>query len=399
MSEYNYNKFISSLKSEEIKVIKYELIKSINYYIIDFENIYSSTVQILNDQYINKVIIIDYFNNLINYLDSNTFKNNILKHLFINKCEFVLSYELFFDKNNTKILDNIFELVSKEFERLTFKYYLNINVDTLNINNNDLISLIETGLPKDKSELFMFNDKKFVNTNKEVIDLKELFVLENYFPNTKTIIKYISKIIKENKNNYIYLPLYLMGKSKIFDTNNHGYFKIFYQYKDYYTNLITSIGESFSNYEITFVISNVMNYDVFIKWEVVIKKINPRFKVGLVIEDFEFLQNGIETINIDTVIINLDYINNNNFYKKPINQIYFKKYYLDNLRNLKALINLDKEELIIVTNIDNLTEIIEKLVIMGFKIFTFKEKDLEKLENSMEFYNSRRGKYIKSAIL
>ncbi|VEU80088.1 hypothetical protein [Haploplasma axanthum] len=246
---------------------------------------------------------------------------------------------------------------------------------------------------------------EFINNNSEneygtltmYIDLREFYKESDYFPTIDFIFENIKNRIIGVRKIYIVLPIFLTTKSLIFDSMNHGYHKVYYEYERYYQKLFDRLSKL--DVETYFIISNFMRYKDFKMWSSSIKKqfLKDQIKIGIMIEDYDVVYD-FEDDNIDLYIIDYDSVLEDFSDKKCISYQEFKENFENLYRDVHLYVKEKKRCLVVKTTELNNEKIIEKLFIMGFKSFIYDNKNNQYIINSINNYMSRRGKYSTKTI-
>lgn len=269
---------------------------------------------------------------------------------------------------------------------------------------NESISIYEKReyLPINKLiESLKYNDlERRVEIHNNYLDLRRYYNSSEYFPSIKKITNVVEEYTNLNEEVIIVFPLYLDEEQGIFNSKKQGYFKIYYEFSDYYNKLICEIIKINKLNKITIILPNLMRYKDYISWEVVIKNIaknnKKNIRVGLVLEDYEMYFDIGDKKLPEFVIIDYKEINHNSNEDKIINFKNFKGFFESKFRDIHAILKNAKIEHYILLESMNNEQIIEKMIIMGFKKYIYDSQNSLSLVNSINNHSSRRGIFKKN---
>lgn len=356
---------MDNLKSKYLKI--YEMLQN---YEEDFLLINKSLSSILQKKYkkiFKALVLINEIKNQINYVINN--KEN--KEYIINFYKYLENRE----KEPNIYYDVVINEVISIYED---NYHLEQKSDIKTLKYNDIEK----------------NYKSFNN----YIDLRIYYNSNNYLPSVNRAVEIINKKTINNEEIMIVFPLFLDEEKGIFNSKKQGYFKIYYEFSDYYEKLINEIIKTPNN--ITILLPNLMRYKDYISWEVVIKNVaknhNRSVRVGLILDDYHMLIDLEENKLPEFVLIDYEEMNDNNNEGKTIDFKNFKGYFETKFRDIHAFLKNAKIEHYIFINRINNEQIIEKLIIMGFKKFIFDDEVYPALVNSINNHCSRRGIFKKN---
>lgn len=432
MNYYNKINYLNTITNIESIVIKDNYLNTVSTLLKD-EMYYLYISNFFNaDGILKSEVIKSFLNDFLMFIKDECFDNNIYKKMYLFKRKYSLDLQLLFNERHQETINEIYKSLKINLDKIIFESYiktyqeksliyldnllliytLNLEVkkhtfilNKLTYNSTELIYnlgidsyLINSSLEVPKSVLITANKKDYLTNNKTIIDLRILYKDHSYIPTFDVVEEFLINNLSKSKENYVIFPLFLKGESTILKSNNHGYFRIYYEFKNFYDRLSELLIKMMNTYKVIIIIPNTMNLTVYKKWELYLKSSFSEIKVGLLVDDFDIVNDFNEYSNFDGLIIDLDYINNNNFDNELLSKEYFNDNYLDSLRELKAVLLSKTDNYIISSKYMNNSEIIEKMVIIGYKNFYFDVKKLPFLQKTLENYYNRRGKYIKKSI-
>lgn len=377
-------------KTKQITIVGEYQNEILDYY---FNNIYSTPTQLksfilynlldkLNSN-LNKLINDDKFNlfNIIKTIKHSVYSKAIstVKDEF-NKDKYYYFFKVMFEKKvlddylekqynpiieMIKIKDYVLPLLYKHKKKTQFLY-----AKEEVVNKANRLKLVNN----QKSQYLKLNEKyeKFNYFNDEVLNLSDLFN-ENSF----TTIKDVSQIINNNpKLKYIYLP---NDFTKASNLNQIGVYRI-----------TKDIIKQIKRKDVYYLVAPRANgYNKTLYWWHFINELNmPNIKTAIILRNYEDIYEVEKNPLVDLIIINYDDIS-----KKSTTLEKFKESSEQKLRFIKHVAKENKIEVAIKST--NLKEesVIEKLIIMGFRMFHYNDNHYKHVENSVLNYMSRRGKY------
>lgn len=444
---YDENQFLKILNNEEKERLRIDINDTLKKFNLEIENIFGGTGGYVNGN--SDILGLSYA--VINWSLHEIDDANMIEPGLILKYEeklkelkktFSYYYKDSVAKNIDRKTDEIAKIFVNQMKKLIFKFFLCKNSDakvieleelcfyhllTLNSNIDALIykkTLLDVEL---KIKMFGFNlikdgsnnkivkqnhnlEKRFeklglklINMNasynyhyeNNFIDLRTFYDQKDYHPNIDDIINYINDNFKKESELYITLPLFLETKSSLLESNNHGYMQFYFEFYYFSIRIIKKIGTLTDNYNLNILIPNTMSYEDYYWWYVSIKvflekRIN-KIKIGMFVDDVDMLYSYEREFETDIVLIDFDELSYN------LGEISYENFQLEleeGLRSIHDLLKYNKiPHPIKAVNLKN-EQVMEKLIMMGFKEFIYPNNSYQKLNNVLKNYGSRRGKYV-----
>ena len=413
MEAYKIEQFLKVLNKNELLIIKDSILDDLELYLVRLEGRSTYLSQSKNN-YLECEIAKGYLVEQLDFIKTREIDQVIIKQLYINKESYISSISLLITSISfRRIVNNMYILIKNVVEKNVFKYYINnlennkvyleeskiYHLTTILNTNIELITkkysqgakailknTITTVSNYDDIKLkpFEVSDKNIKDGKFNLIDLRNLFYDRDYFPTSNDIKEYLYKTLTKNNDNFIIMPLFLKGTSPFFNNRNHGYFEVFYDNIDFFSRLLKLLKEISINYEIRIIIPSIMRHECYFKWQTMIDKIIDKSDVlvGILLDDFDIVNEVIDKGKVGCILIDLDYINENNFQLKELNLTSFLDNYLVTLREIRDESNLEKNNLIIKSKSLNCEEVMRKLVNCGYKRFVFNSKNFAKINKN-----------------
>lgn len=380
----NCSNTIKKIKLDNWKKFTHELSDELKK-IIDFE--FNPKCEISKDFY---YLLIDELINDLNELNDlsllkamRIIKRNILKNkIVLNNYDLVdILYEALIEVLEVKIIE--YEIHNNFLSRihinklkmhhllLIIRHDIAISYDSIDVrfkNGKDLIRLLG-----ENSKRLEFNEKIQIYNNMDLINIGNAFITKTYFFMHNHLKDLLSKKIL-----YIDLDSIIDDKTKV----DKFYFKT--------KKLIENI-----EYELNVAIHSNNNRDELVYIGLILRSLNKnKVKIGLILNSFDEIYTINDDFLPDFIIVNLDlcvkYVNS---------YTVFKECAISNLRNLREITRELKIKAFIRSNKLANQNVIEKLIILGYKDFVYNVKHYNEIESSVYNYLSRRGKYSKTKIL
>lgn len=451
---YKEDEFLKTLNEDDIKQLKSNLINMVDLFNEELAVLYSgfsSTLKGYDDIYRLTTAVINWG---LYKIDD----DNLLTKGFINRFEVKLEsllnrYIKFCDQSlqdeiSVKIR-KLYKILINKTKKLIFKFFLckNPNLTIIKLeelcfyhlaaldNNIEIVCYKKTKLDIDymqktfnlkiykSDEIFNCNNSRldidfnkttklklnFINNNyndyfkskSNFIDLRLFYDQDDYHPNIIDLVNNIKKNIEIESELNIVLPIFLETNSELLDSNNHGYLKIYFEYYYFYKRIIQAISSLRDNYFINIIIPNSMNYEDYLWWYVTVKEIlevgkeETNVKVGVVLDDFSMIYDIEKYASTDFVVIDFDELSYNLEYDNNyLTFNTFKEELEIPLRDIREVLKSKNIKHLIKAYNLNDENIIEKLIIMGFKDFVYPQSLIKSLNYVIDNYLSRRGKYI-----
>lgn len=400
MDFYDVEDYLSNIDLYSSNSITKNIIDDLNVYLVRLEGSGTYLNQSKNN-YLECEIAKLYLVKQIEFFESNEIDKLLLKVLYLNKKIYLNKIELLISSISfVEIINNMYILIKNVANKNIFKQYINqIDSDIVYLKeakSYHVTTILNTkvklsakryseGAKKiiknynrvidetNQTKLFPFeaNGSNLKDRSFNLIDLRSLFFDRDYFPTSNDIKEYLEKMLVHDIDNYLIMPLFLKGSSPFFNNRNHGYFEVFYDNIDFFSRLLNVFNIISKNYNIKIIVPSIMKYDCYLKWQCMIKSIieDKRVLVGILVDDFDLVQDVINKGRVGCLLIDFDYINSNNFQLNSINKDNFIDKYLVRLREIRDESNIKKKNLIIKSKTLSSKEVIEKLVITGYKRF------------------------------
>lgn len=227
-------------------------------------------------------------------------------------------------------------------------------------------------------------------SNKNFITFNNMFKESLIFPKVNTIYKYILSFKGEK---HIIFPLFDFDSNIYVKSKYHCVKEHYFENYKYYNKLLKQINEIAQKELIYIYLPNLLSYEDYLHWKILIKRFIDNCKVGPVISDFEDIYDIEEYKNLDIAIIDYDELIYEVHGKYKISYNDFKDKSISEFRDLHTVLKQLKVEHIVYSSKLSDEKIIDKLMIMGFNNFIYSEENMENIEKTVKSSIKRREKY------
>lgn len=404
MTEYDENNYLKGLRLQSKEEIGELFISSLNEYAKDILDIFSIVRFKLKAESSITYTMKLWFEELISLVREVNIDNRILNKIYIFNRKYMNDLQLLIKplEEELAFYTNVFETINNEFKRITFNHFidnLSKNTKIIKVNIMEYIYLLSTinhkywyvcnkvcsnarklvdeyGIKinlnsKRKVKSYHHKNRKILLSDINKVDLKHLYLSSNYFPSFSQLKTFLDSQLRKGMDNYLFFPLFLDGRSPIFDTKSHGYINVYHEYKTFYERLISILVKNSKGYKVCILISNVLSYEEYNKWTIIIKencfKNNNAIKLGVVFDDYELLEFMEEVPNFDVIYVKFDHLIQNSLGCEKLTKNIFLNEYILKMRIIRDVARESKSDLVIELNKVFENFILKKILIMGYK--------------------------------
>ncbi|MDY0276515.1 MAG: hypothetical protein RBQ97_00365 [Acholeplasma sp.] len=396
------------INEEERKDFIEKVIKSYKEYYVDFELINDSFVMVMRDQRVIFRSLIELITLMIEYIKGmEIFNQEVLLTMKKHFYSYLKNTNNGYSEDGFNIeekMQGFFDVLFSDLiiEIAMYKgIFFKVKHHFFSCEEMSKYLLVSKTSKNGETRIKTSLDLSFYEEEFSYIDLREMYRNMSIFPKLSDIRLILSERMKTVKNAYVVLPLFIDANSKVFTSENHGYSRIYYEYRGYYDRLINLITESLRDKNIMVVIPNVMRYKDFLFWRAVIKSnnsANSNVRIGIILDEYEMLYEVDNKRLMDFVIIDFQKIVLNNNQRETTTYNEFKIYVEVIMRDIHMTLKSKKIDHMVIAKKVVDEQIIEKIFKMGFDKCIYVDTNNKYIINSINNYMSRRGKYRKSQL-